>query len=156
MSVQNCIHMDESENLIASKYINTCIYWHLAITSSKKHAFQWDAYRPLRWSPLDVSTGGVPSRVCIFRMCTFQGIYLPGDIPSGGVYLPGGVPSWGYTFWGVYLHGGVPSRGSSRYTLPWKVPGIRHTHPHGQTHASENITFQQLRWRAVKTDLERV
>ena len=41
MSLQNCIHMDESENLINSKDINTySIYWHLTITSSNKHAFQ--------------------------------------------------------------------------------------------------------------------
>ena len=26
---------------------------------NNKKAFQYDAYRPLRWPPLDVSTGGV-------------------------------------------------------------------------------------------------
>ena len=28
---------------------------------SNKNAFQWDAYRPLQWPPLDVSTEGSPS-----------------------------------------------------------------------------------------------
>ena len=34
--------------------------------------------------------------------------------------------------------------------LPPKGPGTRDIYPRGQTYASENITFPQLRWWAVK------
>ena len=118
-----------------------------------KNAFQWDAYRPLRWSPLDASTRG----------CTFPGGVSSrgGGVPSRGkgVYLPGGVP-------GIPPHEGTwdqdtyPSPSSSptrdlRPNIPtlYKGPETRHAHPSPcqQAHACENITFPQLCWRVVIT-----
>ena len=48
--------------------------------------------------------------------------------------------------WGVYLRGVAPCRG--RCTWNHEYP-LTHPPPREQTHASENITFPQLRWQAV-------
>ena len=111
--------------------------------------------------------GGVPSRGCTFQV----GRYTWSQVPSvGWVHMPGtppeGTPSGRYTYfpgW-VYLPGGVPSGVyQACVPTPQKGPGTRCTHPHTKgpgtrhTHSSkdrmtdtfENITFLQLRWRAV-------
>ena len=101
-----------------------------------KNAFQQDAYCLFQWSPLDISTRGlyllwdVPFRVVIPSGC------VPG-IPTPRRDLGPGIHT---------LHMGS----GTKHTPPRRDlgPGI-HT-PCGQTHACENITFPQLRWRVVK------
>ena len=59
-----------------------------------------------------------------------------------------GLPSWGWGLptEGVCLLGGLPHEG---VCLPHGIVG-KHTPPVDRmTHARENITFPQLRWRAV-------
>ena len=53
-----------------------------------KNAFQWDAYRLLRWPPLDVSIRGYDVTSCLLP-CSLQGVWCP--VVSGPLYLPGGV-----------------------------------------------------------------
>ena len=60
-----------------------------------KIAFEEDAYRPHRWPPLDVSTGGVPRSDIQVR-----------DAPMGGGYLRGGgLPTYRtmYVKWKHYI-----------------------------------------------------
>ena len=59
------------------------------------HSFQYDAYRPLRWPPLDVSTRG----------CTFQrGEYIPPHhVPCLGVSTPPYIPNPRHTT-RIYTH----------------------------------------------------
>ena len=79
--------------------------------------------------------GGVPAGVCV----PVGGVYL-----QGGVYLPGGV----YLLGGVPV-GGVPDGGSvSQHALGADNPPPLWTE--FLTHASENITFPQLRLRTVE------
>ena len=84
-------------------------------TLKKKNAFQWDAYRPLQWPPLDVSNGG--------------GVCLLGGVPSGGcAFWKGGLPFRGSTFQGLCLPEGSTSGGGSALPPPCE-----------QTKASKNI-----------------
>ena len=97
----------------------------MVITGINKKAFQQDAYRPLRWISLDVSTDGEVYQV----------------YPSPGTATP----------WLYLSHScGIPTPPPPVY--PQKGPGIRHTHPlppDRMTDTCENIIFPQLLWRAV-------
>ena len=76
-----------------------CMYVILtgkAVVHNNKKAFQWDAYRPLWWPPLDVSTWGigVPRRGrfaiagCTYSKNTYPKIPIPLRIPTPWIYLP--------------------------------------------------------------------
>ena len=83
-------------------------------------------------------------------MRVFQwGLLSPLSIPTPWY----GHPLW-YTPWytpspeGTYYQGYTCQQGrGTRYTHPYKGPGIRHNSPCGQTHACENIMFLHVRWR---------
>ena len=95
-----------------------------------------------------------PGAVYLPEGCTCKGVYLPGVYLPRGMYMVGGC-----TCQGVYLQGGVPARGVPAPGVPAR--GERSDCPEGclrqcmlgynplwrefLTHASENITFPQLR-----------
>ena len=78
---------------------------------------------------------------------------------SGGVYLPPArLHGWGVSTYPLHipipLHIFNQPRRYLRPGMPtnWKGPRTRDTlSPCEQTHACENITFPQLRWRAAET-----
>ena len=87
------------------------LYVLLFIWSSSKdnkNGFQWDAYQPLQWPPLDVRPGGLPT----------EGVCLQGEgSATEGVCLQRGLPTEGsaYRGEGVCLQGG---RGLLQRGLP--------------------------------------
>ena len=123
---------------------NNGIHQLLSVYIYNKYAFQYDVYRPLWWSPLDVSTGwGVVP-------------YPSGWRPPSACWPPSG--------WRLPLDGEPPAEGTWDQTARQKwhhtsseknmgpgsqaVSDIIHT-PCEQTNRCKNITFPQLHWWAV-------
>ena len=115
----------------------------------------------VRWSPLGASSGDEYPTPPQANPISWGWVLTPGRVHVGGEYTPPGYSALG-TYPQVspqnplgHTHPSPKETWNHGYSCPLKGTCDQGYPTNGQTLACENITFLQLRWRAVKRTYSR-